>query len=67
MHIKFISLCGIVHYFCVRFLHENRKQLKVYKALHKGLSQFSKDVSEFQEEPEEIEGFAKLVSFAVFY
>ena len=53
--------------FFVRFLHENHKQLQVYNALHKVLPQFSKDFSEFQEEPEEIEGFAKLVQFAVFY
>ena len=64
---NFIPLCGMAHHFFVRFLHKNCEQLKVYNALHKGLPQFSKDFSEFQEEPEEIEGFAKLVSFAVFY
>jgi hypothetical protein len=67
VRINFIPLCGMACHFFVRFLHENREQLKVYNALRKGLSQFSKDFSEFQEEPEEIEGFAKLVSFAFFY
>ena len=49
--------------FYVRFLYENHEQLKVYRALRKGLSQFSTDFSEFQKEPEELEGFAKQVSF----
>jgi len=47
-----------------RFIHENRKQLKVYRALRKNLPQFSTDFLEFQKEPEELEGFAKLVSFS---
>ena len=56
--------CSTAHDLYVRFLDKNRE---VYNALRKSLSQFPKDFSEFQEEPEEIEGFAKLVSFAVFY
>ena len=38
-------------------------QLKVYRVLHKGLTRFSTDFSEFQKEPEGLEGFAKLLSF----
>ncbi|KIM35219.1 hypothetical protein M413DRAFT_14685 [Hebeloma cylindrosporum] len=47
------------------FLEKNYKQLKVYKALRKSLPQFSKDFLEFQEQPEQIEEFAKLLDAAV--
>jgi hypothetical protein len=60
----FSAICGTEHYLYTRFLHENRKQLKVYRALRKGLPQFSADFSEFQKEPEELDGFAKLVTFS---
>ena len=59
----FPAVCGNSHCLYARFLHENRNQLKVYRALRKGLSQFSTDFLEFQKEPEELEGFAKLVGF----
>ena len=53
---------GNGHCLYARFLHENRDQLKVYRALRKGLNQFSTNFLEFQKEPEELEGFVKLVS-----
>jgi hypothetical protein len=58
--------CGTVCYLHTRFLHEKRKEIKVYHALRKGLPQFSKDFLEFQKEPEELDGFAKLVSYLIF-
>ena len=59
--------CGTACYLYTRFLHENCKQLKVYHVLRKGLPQISKDFLEFQKEPEELEGFAKLVSYIKFH
>ncbi|KAF8805219.1 hypothetical protein BYT27DRAFT_7258323 [Phlegmacium glaucopus] len=47
------------------FLHESRKQPEVYGALRKALSQISKDFLDFQKEPEELEGFLKLLDAAV--
>ncbi|KAF8810178.1 hypothetical protein BYT27DRAFT_7254115 [Phlegmacium glaucopus] len=47
------------------FLHESRKQPEVYGALRKALSQISKDLSDPQKEPEELEGFPKPLDAAV--
>lgn len=46
------AVCDTAHCLYSRFLHENRKQLKVYPALRKGLPQLSTDFLEFQKEPE---------------
>lgn len=60
------AVCGTARYLYTRFLHENRKQLKVYRALRKGVPQFSTDFLEFQNEPEELETFAKLVKNIIY-
>ena len=56
----FFLLYVIIH---IVFILENHDHLKVYCALHKGIPQFSTNFLEFWKEPEELEVFAKLVSF----
>jgi hypothetical protein len=58
---SFFLLYVAARYLYTRFLRENCKELKVYRALRKGLPQFSTDFLDFQKEPEELEKFAKLV------